>query len=360
MTDQAVAPAEAQPRPAEAASPQARIKSYLMAESGEPAQPKPAERTEARAEAPAAAEASKEPQAADGDESEASQEVEATETETEQTFETLSQLADGLGWDSDRIMDLAVATKIDGKEGSVKLRDAIKSFQLEGHLNQKLTAFADEKKAFESEALRTATELRGRVQYMSDAVSLAERLLHGEFAGTKWDELRAADPATYNAKAVEFQDRQQKIKQLADQIGQERARLGEEDAKSQATRFAEEQRLLETKLPEWTDKAKAQKDIDSMSKSLTEAYGISKEEILGLTDHRMILAARDAWKWQELQKSKPATLNKIKTAPKLLKPGTPQSRAAQQGLQTKQYQSRLRETGKVRDATPILRKLIFQ
>ncbi len=59
---------------------------------------------------------------------------------------------------------------------------------------------------------------------------------------------------------------------------------------------------------------------------LSDAYGLTEQEIRASTDHRLILIARDAMRWQKLQKSKPAIVNKVKTAPKLLKPGTQQSR----------------------------------
>lgn len=361
MEPQAATPtgAEAQPRPqqTEAPSPQDRIKSYLMAESGEPAQakPAPAERAEPQAEA------SKEPpQAAEEPDSEASQEVEAPEAETEQTFETLSQLAEGLGWDSDKIMDLAVATKIDGKEGTVKLRDAIKSFQLESHLTQKLMAHSNEVKSFQEQANRQVQELTQRTQYLGHAHTLANELLHAEFATTNWDQLRAEDPLAFNAKTVEFQDRQRKIQQLASQLGAERQRTAQQEEAAQKAYLSEQSRLLEAKIPEWADSAKQAKEIAEIIPEAHAAYGFNEDEIRSVVDHRHLLALRDAMQWRKLQKSKPATLNKIKSAPKLLKPGTPQSRAAQQGLQTKQHQARLRETGKVRDATPLLKKLIFQ
>jgi 2,3-bisphosphoglycerate-independent phosphoglycerate mutase len=92
---------------------------------------------------------------------------------------------------------------------------------------------------------------------------------------------------------------------------------------------------------------------------LNDAYGLTEQEIRSSTDHRLILVARDAMRWQKLQKSKPATLNKVRAAPKLIKPGSQQSRTATEGLQFKKGQDNLRRTGKIQDATPLLKKLLF-
>ena len=64
-------------------------------------------------------------------------------------------------------------------------------------------------------------------------------------------------------------------------------------------------------------------------------------------------------KWHQLQKSKPKTLNKVKAAPKLLKPGAQQSRAVVEGLAHKRESDTLRRTGKARDAVPLLKRALF-
>lgn len=78
-----------------------------------------------------------------------------------------------------------------------------------------------------------------------------------------------------------------------------------------------------------------------------------------MQDHRHALVVRDAWKWHQLQASKPAVLNKVRAAPKLLKPGSPQSKAAQQSLATNKDRDRLKQTGRVSDAAKLLKSRIF-
>lgn len=357
MTDQAATPsggAEVSARPADSQpSTTERLKAAIFG-SPEP-QPDPERappRQEVKAEPEAESAEKVEPEAAEAPEP-------AESEEAEPSFSDVNELAEALGWDVSKLLDLEAPTKIDGKEGKARLRDLLKSYQLEGHLNQKLIAHADEKKAFESEASRKVQEINERTQHLNSAFQLAEKLLHAEFASTDWDALRAQDPLTYNSKVVEFQDRQRNIQALADMLGQEKQRTEAEAAKQQQAYFQEQMRLLESKVPEWASQQSREKALGEMAPTFEEAYGITKAEIGGVTDHRYLLLARDAYQWRKLQQAKPAVLNKVKTAPKLLKPGTPQSRAAQENLQSNQDRSRLRSTGKVRDAIPLLKRQLF-
>lgn len=284
----------------------------------------------------------------------------AVDEQAEATYETVSQLAEALGWDLDKVLDLEAPTKIDGKEGKARLRDLVKSYQLEGHLNQKLMTHAEEKKAFETERQTYLQQTQHKLMQLDAGLSVAQKLLEGEFAQINWQQLQDSDPLEFNQKYVAFQQRQAQLNQIADMLGSEN-KQSQTAAQQQQLAYREEQaKLLETKLPEWADNAKREKDIAEMAVDINQAYGISEQELRSLRDHREILVLRDAWKWQKLQKSKPAMLQKVKAAPKLLKPGAQQSRAAQEGLAAKAERDRLHSTGKLDAAKPVLKRLLYQ
>lgn len=284
---------------------------------------------------------------------------EGAQEEAEASYSSFSDLAEALGWEVDRLYDLEASTKIDGKEGKAKFRDLLKSYQLEGHLNQKLMTHADEKKAFETERQNYLTERQSQIQQLQRVQQIAVRLLDGEFAGTKWDDLATTDPVTFNAKKVDYQHRKEAIQYLDNLIAQEESAAKQKADAQQAAYLDEQRKLLETKVPEWNDKAKRDKDVADMAATFSEAYGITEADLKAIADHRAFLPLRDAMKWLRLQKSKPAVVNKVKTAPKLLKPGTQQSRAAQDGLQIQKDRELLRKTGKVQDAARVLKRQIF-
>jgi hypothetical protein len=372
MTDQAATPAggaEGSARPAPAASQpsqqeskpqtvQERIKASIfpepeVAEGRAPVVEKAPEKAPIQAKVEPDAEGVDDAGTGDNPDAEAAPEGE------EPSIKSINDLAEGLGWETDKVLDLEVPVKINGKEGKIPLRDALKSYQLEGHLNQGLMKLAEERKGFEAETARKVSEVKARVGQLNQAVSLAQKILDGEFAGVDWQELQRTDPAKFQAEYGRYKMRQDGIQQLNQQVQQEQELVQAQQQADYKSYLDEQAKLLDSKVPEWSDKGKREKDVTEMVAILNDAYGLTEQEIRSSTDHRLILVARDAMRWQKLQKSKPATLNKVRAAPKLIKPGSQQSRTATDGLQFKKGQENLRRTGKVSDATPLLKKLLF-
>lgn len=284
---------------------------------------------------------------------------EPSESTEDVQLSSVKDLAEATGLDLDRILGLDIPTKIDGKEGKATLRDLLKSYQLEGHLNQKLMTHAEERKAFEAETARKVQEYQHRVKQLDAAVTLAQKILDGEYADVNWQELQRTDPLKFQAQYGAYKMRLDGIQQLASHIGQERQ---QHEAQQQAAFIAyraEQQKLLDSKIPEWADKAKRDKDVADMVTTLGEAYGLTEQELRSVVDHRQLMIARDAMRWQQLQKAKPTVVNKVKAAPKLLKPGTTQSKAAQANLQTQSLRARLKETGRPRDAAALIKQRLL-
>lgn len=344
-----------------------RLKAHLSPPEEKPAQPSAKPAVKAEHTSTAASDAPTDEPAEAVDAAPEAEDVETNKVDDGATEEApaelelsdIKHLAEATGLGLDKLMDLDVPTKIDGKEGKVRLRDLIKSFQLEGHLNQKLMTHAETVKAFEAETGRKVQEISARVQQLNQAVGLAQKILVGEFADVNWQELQRTDPAAFQAKYGAYKMRQDAIQQLNQTVGQENESIAAKQKAEYDSYLAEQAKLLDSKLPEWADKGKREKDVAEMAAILNDAYGITEQELRACVDHRQILLARDAAAWRKLQKAKPAVLNKVKTAPKLLKPGTQQSQAAKDGFIAQKERERLRSTGKVSDAKAPLKRLLF-
>ena len=361
MTEQA-APAPT-PAPAQQAPPSVheRLKAFLT-----PPSEAPAEKPEAKQVAPkvpsetegAAAQQTEQETADEAPEQEAEQ-AEAVEgdADTEQTpLSTLKELAEQTGLDVDDIMDLEVPTKIDGKEGKARLRDLVKSYQLDGHLNQKLASFDNDRKAFTAERQTFEREKAEKHLRLDAGLQTLGRLLEAEFASVDWQKLQAESPEEFNRQYVAYQQRYAAVQDIGNQIAQEQSKAREQ-AQASAKAFVDEQKkLLQAKIPEWSDETKRSKAKADMVDYL-KGYGISQEQFESIADHAQILVIRDALKWHQLQKSKPTTLNKVKAAPKLLKPGSQQSRAAQNNVALSKARDNLKQTGKARDAAQVFKRL---
>src|SRR5688572_31558807 len=95
------------------------------------------------------------PEAQAEDQAEESEDVQSDDAQTaERQFSNLTELLEAAGLDPDKGYDLELPVKIDGKEGTAKLRDLLKSYQLDGHINQRLATLDTDRKAFQAEQQR--------------------------------------------------------------------------------------------------------------------------------------------------------------------------------------------------------------
>ena len=88
------------------------------------------------------------------------------------------------------------------------------------------------------------------------------------------------------------------------------------------------------------------------------AYGLSFDDINGMTDARMFKIMADAAKYQELQKAKPKAVKKAQKAPPVTKPQQRQSQKGQMKQAKRKQFDRLRKTGSVDDAASFLEGII--
>lgn len=372
MTDaaQAAGPAAEAPLQAPAVKPsvQDRLKAFLSAsDRPQPAQSGPVDnqRESAGEGSPDDSEQTKEPAKAVAPKVEAQAPAETEGSDGEDTsasdvdFTSVSELADRTGLSLDRLLDLSVPAKIDGKEAKATIRELIKSFQLDGHLTNRLKAAADDRKAFETERARVQAEWQQERMRMDAGVQVLQRSLQSDFADINWQELQK-DPVAFNAKYVEFQQRQATLDHLANQIGQERQQQQAQQQQQHAAFIAEQMQLLESKVPEWSgDQGKKARAafVDEFIELTGKEVGFTREDVERLTDHRDFLVARKALAWDKLQASKPGVLKKVVAAPKLLKPGTSQSQAAQGKVALQSDRDRLRKSGSYKDAANVIKRL---
>lgn len=180
-----------------------------------------------------------------------------------------------------------------------------------------------------------------------------------QFQQIDWQQLSAADPATY----VRLTEQRNQLRQRVDALQGEQARVQQQMEANQARRraevlAAEKQRLIET-VPEFRDPAKAEKLAADLTKHLAE-YGYSADEVAQAIDHRAIRVARDAMQWRQHVAARAAAEAKRTTgqAPTMQSPGTQTQAGASAERRINEKMSRLKQTGSVRDAAAMIRELL--
>lgn len=340
--------------PAAKAPVQDRIKAFLFPqESGEAEGD--AEADGAEAEAPAQAKQqpkeTPKPQVKQAPDPESDTEADTNDID----FTSVTELAERTGLPLDRILDLSVPARIDGKEAKATIREMLKSYQLDGVLNSKLAAHASEVQTWKQQQAEYQAQVQQNMQRLDAGLQVAQRALQGEFNSIDWDALQQSDPAQFAQTLLGFQQRQAMLGQIADQIGQERAQETKRQQEQQAAWLQEQQRMLEAKLPEWADKTAREKAMKEIVEVLGSEVGFSAEEIGRLSDHRDFVVANMALQWLKLQKSKATVMNKVRAAPPLLKPGAAKSAGAATAEAATAARAQLRKSGKVADLAKVLR-----
>lgn len=237
-------------------------------------------------------------------------------------------LAGHLGLDDDRITvdedgGVMFNAIIDGETKQVPLKDLAANYQLTGHVNNKSMALETEKKEFEEVKQKVATELKQRVQGVSQLAELAEQELVAEYNNIDWNALRHDDPANWTAMRQEYAEKAQKIQQVKDLSLQETKRLDQEQNQKLQEQSQEynkkELASLIADNPEFADAAVRKEKLGEMS-TFIERYGFSAEDAAGISDHRLIRMIKDAQAYRNGKKA--AETKRVgKKLPKFQKPG---------------------------------------
>lgn len=293
------------------------------------------------------------------DETEAPEETEETEETTETTNETeekteavetppstQEELAERLGLEPDKLMDVKFKTKIDGQEGETTLADLLRSYQIDSSLNRKAQDIAESRKNFDQEIQTSRNQQSEILGNLRNSLTLALQMLQGEYAAVDWGNLEQTDPNQYLILRQKFQDRNAQIEQAYQTLQQKEQETAQENKGKFESYYQDQQTKLANAIPEWKNDETAKRDKQAIKEYL-KGQGYSDQEIGSLYDHRFILVMRDAIRYRDLMKNKAAVTKKIITAPKLSKPGTQKVTDASDSQRYNQQRDQLKKTGKV-------------
>jgi hypothetical protein len=221
-----------------------------------------------------------------------------------------------------------IKTKIDGKEGTAKFADVLKSYQLQGHIDNKAREVAEQQKAIQARMAEVEQYAQQRVQQLEQLSNIANQELMREYQSIDWQTLRATDPAEYSARVMDFQQRQGQINQLFQVAEQTKAQQQHQQTESYRAMLATEAQRLPELIPEWKDTATADKERKAIKEYGLKA-GIDPADLDSIPKAAYVSVLRKAMLYDQLQQSKAVVENKVRTAPKLVKPGQAQQQSRQ-------------------------------
>lgn len=319
----------------------------------------PAEPAEASAEEPEPGEAEEASQ--EGDESAAELESESeddSEGAEERPIQTLSELIEHYEWDQDWLNEIKVPVKVNGESGEATLKDLVDGYQMSEAAEKRLSEAKTKAKEIQEEASKKAAELDQQFSVAAKLIERAEEMVNDDVSSVDWAKLRQEDPAEYAAKKDEIKERRERIQELKQEaITQYQEGLEKQKTESQAQlqqRLEAEQAALLEKLPEWQDADKAKAGKAKLAEYLL-GQGFAREDVLGASDHRLILLAEKARRWDEIKSSSDVARKKVAKVPKVMKPGAPKPQEQQAKEKQQKLRNRLKQSGSIEDAYAVLK-----
>lgn len=234
----------------------------------------------------------------------------------------LEALAQELGLDGDRLTlsedgDVLVKLKVNGRDETVDLKEAIAGTQFSKANDEKARILAEERKTFESERQQVAQAYQAQIQQMQGLGEMLQNKLNQEFQSIDWERLRVTDPAEWAAKQQEFQQRNAELQQAGQMVGQ---RMREQQEQMERFEAEERQKILKVERqlmietnPEWADEDRMKADLGEIIE-YARSSGFTDEELSEVILSRHVNTLKKAMLYD---KGQTVAEKKVKRAPKM-------------------------------------------
>ena len=240
--------------------------------------------------------------------------------------------------------------KVAGQEFDVTLDELRNGYQRDADYRRKTEELSNDRKNFQSESEKQRLDYSQKLNELNQSLSVAQQDLNAEINSADLDKLYDEDPT--EAARVE-----RKLKKKQDALNQSLQKAQAEQKQQFETFLQDQQRKLVSKMPEFSDPAKASSLKANMKNTLNN-YGFNDQEVAQVYDHRIVMLVNDAMKYRSMQNSKPNLAKKISKPSKVFSSGVKQGKAELNQKARKEKFSRLRKSGSVKDASSIFLDMI--
>lgn len=250
---------------------------------------------------------------------------------------------------------------VNGNNQKVNLNELMKGYSRESDYTKKTMDLSNQRKEVESLQDNLKKEFEAvkssRNQYAEQLKVLTENLQQQE-QNIDWDNLYQTDPAEY----VKLKAESDKKKEALNLAQQEQMRIQQEQRAEQEKVYneyiAKERKILAEKLPVYADKNKSAEFTKRLS-SFAKESGYTDQEIAMMVDHRAVLLLADAYRYNQLKKTK-LSGNKVNKAPRVVSSNASNIREDSDKKQNvDKRMTRLKKSGHIKDAQSVLKEMYF-
>lgn len=254
--------------------------------------------------------------------------------------------------------------KVDGQRFKVTQSELVAGYQRGKDYQQKTQRLADTGRKFSAGHQHVAAEYSKRLQALGHHMGELKRALVGQIDSAQMEQLRVSDPAKYLLARDDIGNRIRKVDGLFAHLNQEHERqqkaFADEQAGHKQHLIAHEVELLSRHVPDWSEGKNGKPPSAVRTGQYLRKAGFADEEFMGVIDHRMLLIADKARRYDEMMARKNER-GEPKRRPKPVPKRTPTggsstntSRNSREDRQDRNQYTRardqLRKSGDMRDA----------
>lgn len=256
----------------------------------------------------------------------------------------------------ENLLKSKVKTKVDGKEVTLTVEEALKGYSFTAHNTRKSQQLAAERKEFEAERGSVRAE---REQYKQRLEVLDRLLAEAEPQEPDWDKLYIENPTEFAIQKARFD----RIRERRAAVAREHERVVQQQLqdfqREMDRRINEERQKLVEAIPEWKDDQRARKEKDELFE-YGLSLGFTEEQLDNVVDHRLMVMLRESMLYRRLKEQGAKIRDKAVPGKQKLKPGTTSTKPVKQKpkKELRARMSQLARTGSVEDAAMVFEMMI--
>ena len=275
---------------------------------------------------------------------------EETENEDEVSEQDVSQDEEQIDTQEKLEDSPSYTVKVNGQELDVTLDELRNGYSRDADYRQKTEELSNQRKNFQSESEKQRQDYSQKLNELNQRLSTAQQNLNAEINSADLDRMYDEDPT--EAARVE-----RKLKKKQDALNQSLQQAQAEQKEQFSSFLQDQQKKLVSKMPEFSDPAKAS-NLKANMKSTLNNYGFNDQEVAQVYDHRIVMLVNDAMKYRSMQNSKPNIAKKITKPSKPFSSGVKQGKSEANLKLRREKFSRLKTSGSMKAAQDVFLDMI--
>jgi hypothetical protein len=271
------------------------------------------------------------------------------QTEADEPQIALSDVAQYLGVDETLLDvsdegDILVKTKIDGQDGTAKFEDLVKSYQLQGHVDNKARQAAETERVLQERVQQFEEHAQSQTVELEQVYQFMEHTLLGEFQEVNWQNLAQTDPAGWAAAKQAQESRVGELQKFGQYIGQRKQQEAQAQEERDRQKFEVVGQVFAEQIPGWQPRNEVDVALNKFA-----------QQDLRLTPQQVAQIVKDfpgagLVMWESMQyragkQTASVTEKKIRTAPKLVRPGQSVTAKERTGENVRGLKEQVRKSG---------------